>query len=504
MKILVANATPFESITKEGRVLIPLNVTFEPHRFPLSLCLVAAAIREANPGAHVEVSDGPAAGLSLDALRRQIRAAPPALLLLNIASPTLESDLGAARAAHELGARVAAFGQHAQALPEELLREPEIDYCLTADPEPSAATLVGALRKGGGLREVRGIAYHDSGGRLQRQEAPEAGPPLSALPRPARDLVDSRRYRLPDGERYTLVLAGRGCPWDCSFCLAPAMHGRRARRREIDDLLDEVRGIVSGEGIRSILFQADLFTVNRNWVVELCEALIAARLGIRWICNTRIDTLDRELLELMRRAGLFLISFGLESGDQQMLARLGKPRVQPVDIRRTVAACQSLGIRTNGSFVVGHPGESWESLARTRELILSLPLDMAVLMCATPHPGTPLYARLAAGAGFLSEDFRDFSFNRYVVGGTDLSAEEIATYIRDLRRAFYWNPRYLRRRLGDLREPLRALRTALFLVQRLLVSRRAFRRPDSLEAAPTSLASAWRVPQRSELRETGS
>ncbi len=473
MRVLLANPTPREAITKEGRVLIPLSVTFEPHRFPLSLCLVASAIRARNPGAELRVVDGPAEGVGADELAARIGAMEPDLTVINAASPTLESDLAAARAAAAVGSRVALFGQHAQAMGEELLRAAEeVDVCVGAEPESALAELVAAIAGGGSLDDVPGIVYRDRGGGVRASGAEVDAIQLDALSWPARDLVDAKRYRLPDGERYTLVLAGRGCPFDCPFCLAPGLHGRRARLRTPASIVEEVRAIRREQGIHSFLFQADLFTANRRWVLDLCEELERGASGIRWICNTRIDTIDREMLERMRRAGLFLITFGIESGDPEMLDVLGKGRVTLERIRETVGQCRDLGIKTNGSFVIGHPGESRESLARTRELILSLPLDMAVLMCSTPHPGTPLFSQLAEGAGFLSRDFADYSFDRYVVGGGELSAEEITTFVRDVRRRFYLSPGYFARRMGDLREPIAFARSALFAVGRALESGR--------------------------------
>lgn len=480
MRVLFVNPLPWENITKEGRVIIPLNVTFEPFRLPLSMCLAAAAVRHWNPGVEVEILDCQAKGMDRGALAARLAGLRPDLTVINISSPTLDSDLDAARAARAAGSRVAVFGQHAQALPEHLLKtEADIDFAMTGEPERASADLVARLREGGSGVGVPGICARDSGGepRVTVQGEPME---VDALPWPARDLVDQDLYRLPDGPRYTSVLASRGCPFDCPFCLAPGMHGRRVRYRDPAGLVAEVRELARGEGIRSFLFQADLFTAKRSWVMEVCRRLREEVPGIRWICNSRVDTLDYDLLRTMRDAGLFLLTFGLESGDPEMLRVLGKSQTSPEDIRRTVGQCAELGIKTNGSFVIGHPGETRETLARTRDLILSLPLDMAVLMCSTPHPGTPLYDELSEGDGFLTEEFTDYTFNRYVVRGTDLTPDEIAAFIKEVRFRFYASPRYVLRRLRDLRHPVAFLRTTHFAIKRLIASRRGFRPPESI------------------------
>ncbi len=487
MRVLLVNPTPRESITKEGRVLIPLNVTFEPPRFPLSLGLIAGAMRAAaveidsSEPLLLRIVDGPVQSLSTAAFREIVSSFAPNLSVLNVASPTLDSDLEFAQVLHSAGSLTVAFGQHAQALPHSLLTaDSPIDVCVTGEPEMVCAELLRRIMAGDGGADPPGTVSRNRAGRILAVPPQAPIQHLDDLAPPARDLLDARQYRLPDGDLYTLVLAGRGCPFDCSFCLAPGMHGRRARLRSPASLIAEVEAIVRDQGIRSFLFQADLFTANRSWVLAVCDEIMRRKLKIRWICNARIDTLDAELLRKMRAAGLFLITFGIESGDPEMLAKLGKPYVTPAMIRSVVATCRKLRIRTNGSFVVGHPGETLASLEKTRRLILSLPLDMAVLMCATPHPGTPLFAELARSGQFLTADFRDYSFNRYVVDGTGLDPVEISKFLRRVRREFYLSPSYLFRRLGDLREPLRALRTAFFLLRRIAMSRRAFRPPESL------------------------
>jgi len=295
------------------------------------------------------------------------------------------------------------------------------------------------------LRERTGeTGFADSG-------RPERWCPADDLPLPARDLLPPGRYRLPDGNPYTLVLASRGCPYACPFCLATPLNGRVHRSRSAAAVADEVRRIVETDRIRNFLFQSDLFTADRDWVAEFCERLLVSAPGVRWICNGRIDTLDRELLRLMAKAGCFLMSIGIESGDPGLLKAMHK-RPDPERIVQTVEDAVSAGILVNGSFVIGFPGETGETLARTGALIDRLPLGFLVLMCATPFPGTTLYDTLLAENRLLGPGNELFSFNRYNIR-SDVDPAAVYRFINRRLRKFYLRPSYLAARLREAGRP---------------------------------------------------
>ena len=530
MRVLLLNPPPAGKVTKEGRVIIPLNITFEVPRFPLTLAMIATAARR--HGLESLILDLPPGRASFKRLRRTLASFRPDLTVVNIATPTVETDRTGAAAARDAGSGVILFGQHAQALPARSLREiPEaladiVEGCLCKDPGDRFAN-AGALLSAQALRarclrvfrEGDAAVYGEpepvldavfarlaadsgrvSGSAADRSprggfaRSPENGKPGEAwreairpggaldppphgfmlrertgetgfadsgrperwcpaddLPLPARDLLPPGRYRLPDGNPYTLVLASRGCPYACPFCLATPLNGRVHRSRSAAAVADEVRRIVETDRIRNFLFQSDLFTADRDWVAEFCERLLVSAPGVRWICNGRIDTLDRELLRLMAKAGCFLMSIGIESGDPGLLKAMHK-RPDPERIVQTVEDAVSAGILVNGSFVIGFPGETGETLARTGALIDRLPLGFLVLMCATPFPGTTLYDTLLAENRLLGPGNELFSFNRYNIR-SDVDPAAVYRFINRRLRKFYLRPSYLAARLREAGRP---------------------------------------------------
>jgi radical SAM superfamily enzyme YgiQ (UPF0313 family) len=269
---------------------------------------------------------------------------------------------------------------------------------------------------------------------------------MDRLPIPARHLLRNELYTLPStGAPLTVVLASRGCPHHCIFCLVPAVSGHRVHARSAQHLLEELRDCVHKHGIREILFKADLFTADRAWVETLCDALIEADLGLRWLCNSRVDTIDRTLAQKMRRAGCWLIAMGIESGNQEML-RLMKKATDLGAARAAVDACREAGIETFMYFTIGHPWDNRETVMQTFEFARELDGDWAEFQPCVPFPGTELHA-IAAGDGLLSEapavgsGVSPLSFTRtYTLSRKQLNRLRL----RGLAR-FYLRPRFWRR-----------------------------------------------------------
>ncbi len=454
MRIYLVNPPLTVPVSKDGRVVMPLGITFEVLRFPLGMMMVAGAI---GPGNSIAAADCVAKRWSLRKLRKELADFRPDLVIVNCSTPTLPSDFRVARLAKEGGALVALFGQHATALPSHPLQaSQDVDFVLRGEPEIPARELVRVLASHGSLDTVPGLTFK-RGGRICWGPTPPRLP-VDALPLPMRGLLDHTLYRLPDGEPFTSVLASRGCPYDCPFCLAPSCNGLTWRPRHPERLVEEASQVVRNQGIRSFLMRSDHFPFRRRWVEQVCDLIRKESLDIRWICNSRVDSLDEALLQKMADAGCFFIALGIESGDPEMLRRMGK-RITPDQIRRTVQSCHGVGIKTSGSFVLGYPGETARSLARTAALIRSIPLDFLVLMTATPYPGTTLYSDLQAQGKITASFWGEFQFSRYIVD-SGLSPGYLASFVRRELARFYLRPPKLaeqRRAIGGARGLLRAV-----------------------------------------------
>jgi len=170
------------------------------------------------------------------------------------------------------------------------------------------------------------------------------------------------------------------------------------RLRSPAKLLEEMR-LLAGLGIHHIHMYADLFTVNRDQVVELCRLILRDGLRVTWTCNSRVDYVDAEMLQLMGRAGCMLIAWGIESGNEQILKRAHKG-YKMEQAHRALRGAHAAGIKNWGYFIIGLPGETVETIQQTIAVSKSLPLDIALFHVAAPYPGTPFFFEVIENGWF--------------------------------------------------------------------------------------------------------
>jgi anaerobic magnesium-protoporphyrin IX monomethyl ester cyclase len=388
--------------TREGRCTQEAGVwgTQWP---PLSLATAAALLRR--DGHRVTLRDYPAAGLDSRALVEDLRQLRPAFAIWSTGTPTLRHDLALARLVREQApeAVTAVIGTHVTVRPEEALSEAALTAVIRGEPEGIIREL---CRSAGAFGEVAGLSWRDARDGAIRHN-PDAAPlEPKAIPAADWDGLDLDGYRLPlKGRRFLMVAPVRGCPWRCVFCTAPLYYGYRLRWRPVADVVAEMAGNVERYDIREFFIWADTFTADRRYVRELCRAIIESGLRISWTCNSRVDTIDEETLRLMKAAGLWMISYGLESGSDAILAASGKG-ITVAQSREAVALAHRLGIRVAGHFMFGLPGETEETMAETLVLALTLPIDIVQFYVAAPFPGTALYDE-ARGKGWLRETMEE-------------------------------------------------------------------------------------------------
>jgi radical SAM superfamily enzyme YgiQ (UPF0313 family) len=274
-------------------------------------------------------------------------------------------------------------------------------------------------------------------------------------------------------KQYTNLFTSRGCPYGCTFCGAKATWTRKFRARSPESVVAEIREAYRRLRIPNFFISDDLFTLNRERVLAICEQILRAGLPITWTCLSRVNTVDPEMLALMKRAGCYLISFGLESGSQAVLDRLGKGTTVEQGIR-AVEMSHAAGIKVFGSFMVGSPGETPETVEQTIRLIKRLKLDEVGIGVTTAYPGTDLFASSGADPKRLDWS-KAVAFNPSAADHadiflkcTDLDAEEVTRlFHRAMRSAVLYNPRLIIRRLshlGSMAHLQRSARAALRLV----------------------------------------
>ena len=297
-------------------------------------------------------------------------------------------------------------GPHVSALKERVLTDfPEVDVVVVGEGEETLAAL---LASGGEkLEEIPGLVFRDSGGpRFTGYREP--GLELDSLPFPAYEKLAGypRAYQLPifnyPKAPNSSCISSRGCPYACSYC-DRSVFRRTFRYNSADYLYDHLRYLRERFGVRHVNFYDDQFTFNRGRVEALCRRLIDEPLGLTYNCAVRAEHVDPELLRLMKAAGCWMASLGIETGDPELLA---KHRQNPdlAMLAEKIRQIKAAGIRVKGLLMMGLPGESEASIRKSMDYVFSLPIDDFNLSKFTPFPGTPIYEN-ARELGSFDEDW---------------------------------------------------------------------------------------------------
>jgi anaerobic magnesium-protoporphyrin IX monomethyl ester cyclase len=266
--------------------------------------------------------------------------------------------------------------------------------------EDTLLELVHAFESGH-LSAVNGIVYKNQNGSNQVKVI--YTPPrefiddLDRLPFPARDTFDNQSYKNHYFKKFgyttTSLMSSRGCPFNCDFC-SRAVFGNRFRARSARNVVDEMES-VKALGYDRIWFADDCFTLNKKRLLDICREIIQRKLRIDWECLSRVDTIDKETAFEMKEAGCVRVFFGIESGNDEVLA-LMKKQVTAEKARQAVLISKSVGMQVGAFFIVGYPGETDETILDTLKFASLLPLDYLSFTLPYPIPGTPLYDRVKA------------------------------------------------------------------------------------------------------------
>jgi len=417
-------------------------------RAPDWLAYATAVLEEA--GFSVRLVDLVAQQKTKDDLRLLVRAAQPDFVILDSTTPSIYSDIEcAAIVKEESGAKVIMVGPHVSALPEETLALAQGSVDVAAIGEYDY-TVRDVIQHWGRPEDVAGIAYYRDGKGVLTSPR-QLIEPLDDIPFPAWHHLDLMKYF--DGGKlypYIDIISGRGCPNRCIFCLWPqVMHGTRYRLRSAENVVDEIerdirlcpRVVKGGE----FFFEDDTFTVNAPRAMQICDEILRRGLKITFSVNARVDTADRDLFRLMKRAGCRELLVGFESGDQTMLHSMHK-NLQLEKSREFMRYAHEAGLEVHGCFVIGLPGESEQSARNTIDFALGLGLTTAQFSGAVPFPGTDFYALCQKNGWIQAQRWSDWLADGEqsgVVGYPQFGRDRINYYVDKGLKTFYLRPFYM-------------------------------------------------------------
>lgn len=374
---------------------------------PLGLASIAAYLDRAGFNSTIlDCYAHPDADVRLtDILRRE----HPALLGISCTTASFHDAVRLTELAKaELPAlRVAFGGPHVSALKEQVLSfSPLIDYAVIGEGEQTMLEL--AQLGQDEAADVGGVVWRSVDGSLVDNGYRSDMLVLDELPFPAYEKLEGYpdAYKLPifnyPKAPNSSCISSRGCPYSCSYC-DRSVFQRTFRYNSADYLYRHLLYLKERFGVRHINFYDDQFTFHRGRVEEFCRMMIDQPLGMTFNCAVRAEHVDRELLQLMKAAGCWMVSLGIESGDEQLLAQ-HRQNANLDLLSETIRTIKACGIRTKGLLMMGLPGETEQSIRRSMDYVYSLPIDDFNLAKFTPFPGSPIYEKIDQ-LGFFDEDW---------------------------------------------------------------------------------------------------
>jgi len=336
-------------------------------------------------------------------------------------------------------------GPHVSCLPQHPMRFPEFDFAVQGEGEVTMLEFLETLENKGDFSMVKGLLHRVDGEIVENEKRPYIED-MDSLPIPAYDLMPSPQLYTPPPFNYRKkpvfnIMTSRGCPNNCTFC-ERSTFGRKARKKSAARIVDEIEYVINTLGAREIAFVDDTFTIWADRLYEIFALTRARGLEFPWTCMSRINTVDDALLEFMRDAGCWSIAFGIESGDEDILKTIRK-NIRLDKVREVVAKCSDLGIVTKGFFIVGHPGETVESIEKTIEFACSLDLDYVVATVNTPMPGTEQFRNVDRYGTLDKTCWDDFNYWSPVFVPYGLNKELILEKNKEFLKRFYLRPKLL-------------------------------------------------------------
>jgi anaerobic magnesium-protoporphyrin IX monomethyl ester cyclase len=420
----------------------PPNAHSHPPFIPLGLAYLGAVAEK--EGHQVTVIDCQGEKLTYDAFRQKIKQVPSDVvgvtsttLLYNSAKTILEvSKEEQPNAVTMIG------GSHVSFWDENALKEsPAIDIIVRREGELTFLELLQRISAKKSFEGVLGSTFRGSEGKIIRNDDRPFLHDLDSLPSPAYHLLPLDSYHRM-GKTIFPIVTSRGCVQWCDFCSTVRMFGRGYRVRNPKKVVDDMEMLHTKYGQSQFTFYDDAFTVNRQHTLEMCADIKARKLDVTWDCETRVDAVDKELLEKMHDAGCITIWFGVESGSEKILDQMHK-KIKPEGVRAAFKMAQKAGMMTIASAVIGFPGETEETAWETINFINSLNPDDIGFYVATPYPGTPMYEQVVKNGWLRVTDFNKYDTATPTFETPELSMEKIREIKYKAHQKFYLRPSYV-------------------------------------------------------------
>jgi len=349
-----------------------------------------------------------------------------------------------------LNTKIVLGGAQATLEPKRTISNENIDFVMYGEGEITLTKLLNSLGKKN-FSNIKGLVYKKNNEIKINKPSPLIKD-LDEIPLPARHLFPMKKYHSSAnlrGKRTFNIMTSRGCPYRCAYCAGSLIFGKTHRFNSTDKIIEEIKLLKEKYNADSIQFFDETFTVDRKRVIELCDKIIKEKLNIEWSCFTRVNLVDKELLQKMKEAGCYLIFYGLESGVQRLLDLIKKD-ITIEQSERVMKMTHEVGLETWVSFILGMPTETKKEAEQTINFAIKVNPTFVQFPIATPFPGTEMY-NLALKHGELKTDWDNFtSWDQISFITEGRTEKELKNTIKKAYRKFYLRPNYLIKKVKSI------------------------------------------------------
>jgi radical SAM superfamily enzyme YgiQ (UPF0313 family) len=350
---------------------------------------------------------------------KRLKDINPDIVGVYLATPLLNNGLKVIKKIKEIlkNCIIVVGGPHATAMPHELIKMEEIDNVIVGEGEEA---LLHFIKDGYPRKMVISFPYIEN---------------LDSIPFPDRDLLEIKKY-LMDFNAQSLM-TGRGCPFNCLFCqpLGKKLFGMKIRRRTPENVIEEMNYLNKKYGTKEFYLQDDTFTYDKEWVKRFCELLM--NYDYKWVCNTRVDMVDDEILSLMKKARCVTIHYGVESGSQKILnfARKGVTREQIINAFKLT---HKHGIFANAFLMIGFPTETRNDLEETVDIVRRIHPDGIRISVTTAMVGSDLYeyCNVREINNIKNYDDYDYCNSKYPIKLDNLTENDLEEFKKKMFEAY--------------------------------------------------------------------
>ena len=382
----------------------------ENYMLPAGLAYIASALKEADRevyGLNLNHSDRPVPELLSEMIQRHSIDA----IGVGSLSPHFPLVKHIIDAAHRIKPGIISIlgGGLLTSEPELVMDAMSATFGVIGEGEATIVELIDAISAGVSPAGVNGIIYRDAGGKLVRTSPREEISNIDTIPFPDYELFgisefykyrfrnEGRESTVTESNRQIYVCASRSCPFKCTFCYHPV--GSKYRQRSLDSIFEEIDYLIHKYNPTSLSIIDELFSVDKERIFEFCRRI--KKYDLKWQVQMRVVDIDRQILDTMRDAGCFALSYGLESGSDKVLKSM-KKHITAKDIETALQVTYDARLHVQGNYIIGDPAEDFDTLTETVDLWLKYHKLSIFFVLIRTFPGADIY-KYALDKGLIAD-----------------------------------------------------------------------------------------------------